>query len=111
MRKEEKRPRNAETVESSLPYSVRSKTQKLIAPVQEQLRRAALITAQHAVDENGCKVTLALSDGVGEILRLEFLCADEAQAKVVKKHFRRDAEGYYHKIVELLSQDPKEASK
>ncbi len=107
----EKGARNAETVESSLPYSVRAKTQKLIAPVQEQLRRAALITAQHTIDENGCKVTLALSDGVGEILRLEFLCADEVQAKTVKKHFRRDAEGYYHKIVELLSQNPEEASK
>ena len=78
---------------------------------QEQIRRAALITAQHETDENGCKVTLAMSDGVGEIIRLELLCADEQQAKTVKKHFRRDAEGYYQKIMELLSQDPKEASK
>ena len=107
----DKGARNAETVESSLPYSVRSKTQKLLAPVQEQIRRAALITAQHETDENGCKVTLAMSDGGGEIIRLELLCADEQQAKTVKKHFRRDAEGYYQKIMELLSQDPKEASK
>lgn len=107
----DKGARNAETVESSLPYSVRSKTQKLLAPVQEQIRRAALITARHETDENGCKVTLAMSDGVGEIIRLELLCADEQQAKTVKKHFRRDAEGYYQKIMELLSQDPKEASK
>lgn len=61
----DKGARNAETVESSLPYSVRSKTQKLLAPVQEQIRRAALITARHETDENGCKVTLAMSDGVG----------------------------------------------
>ena len=33
--------RNADAVESSLPYSVRAKALRLIAPVEEKLRRAA----------------------------------------------------------------------
>ena len=94
--------RNADTVESSLPYSVRSKALKLIAPVEERLRRAAMITAKHTLGEEGCHVTLAMSDGKGEVVRLELLCAGEEQAKRIEKRFRRDAEGTYQQIMELL---------
>lgn len=103
----EKGARNADAVESSLPYSVRAKALKLIAPVEERLRRAAMITAQHAIGEGSCTVMLSMADGKGEILRLSFLCAGEDQAKHIEKNFRRDAEGYYQKIVELLSEEKK----
>ncbi len=99
----EKGIRNADTVESSLPYSVRRKASKLVAPIEEKMRRAAMITAKHTVNEEGCFVELALSDGKGEIMKLSFLCADEAQAQNIEKNFRRDAENYYLKIAELLS--------
>ena len=100
----EKGARNADTVESSLPYSVRSKALKLIAPVEEKMRRAAMITARHTLDDDGCFVQLALSDGKGEIINLRFLCADEEQALAIEKNFRRDAESYYLRITELLSE-------
>ena len=103
----EKGARNADAVESSLPYSVRSKARKLIAPVEDRMRRAAMISAKHHGTDGGVRVELAMSDGVGEILRLSFLCAGEDQAKQIEKNFRRDAEGYYQKIVELLSQKNK----
>ena len=99
----EKGIRNADTVESSLPFSVRRKASKLVAPVEEKMRRAAMITAKHTVGEEGCIVQLALSDGKGEIMNLSFLCPDEAQAQSIEKNFRRDAESYYLKIAELLS--------
>ena len=101
----EKGARNADTVESSLPYSVRSKAMKLIAPVEEKMRRAAMITARHSVDDEGCFVQLALSDGKGEIINLRFLCSDEEQAKKIESNFRRDAENYYLRIAELLSEE------
>ena len=100
----EKGARNADAVESSLPYSVRRKAERLLAPVQERLRRAAMIMARHTKDENGCTVELAMSDGKGELIRMNLLCAGEEQAKQIEKHFRRDAEGYYQKIVKLLSE-------
>ena len=98
----EKGARNADAVESSLPYSVRSKALKLLAPVEERLRRAAMITARHQLDENGCTVELAMGDGKGEVIRMRLLCADEEQARTMEKRFRRDAEGYYQKIMELF---------
>ena len=100
----EKGIRNADTVESSLPYSVRSKASKLVAPIEEKMRRAAMITAKHKVNDEGCFVQLALSDGKGEIINLRFLCADEAQAQLIENNFRRDAENYYLRIAELLSE-------
>ena len=100
----EKGARNADAVESSLPYSVRSKALRLLAPVEEQMRRAAMLTARHTLSENGCTVELAMEDGKGEVMHLQLLCADENQARRIEKHFRKDAEGVYQRVMELLSE-------
>ncbi len=102
----EKGARNADAVESSLPFSVRKKVDKLIAPVEQRLRRASMITARHeTAGDGGCFVELALADGKGEVMRLRFLCAGEEQAELIEKNFRRDAESYYQKIARLMTED------
>lgn len=101
----EKGLRDARTVESSLPYSVRAKALKLIEPVEERLARAAMIRAESEQAEDGWRVRLGMSDGKGEIISLELLVANEQQAKTIRKHFRRSAEGIYQQIVELLSEE------
>ena len=95
----EKGARNADAVESRLPYSVRAKALKRIAPVEERMRRLAMITARHTTDEKGCMVELAVADGKGELIHLHLLCSGEEQAKKMEKRFRKDAESYYQKIV------------
>ena len=100
----EKGARNAEAVESSLPYSVRTKSARLLAPVQERMRREASIVARHELSEDGCTVTLAMGDGKGDLIRLSFVCAGEEQAEKIEANFRRDAETYYQRIAELLSE-------
>ena len=91
-------------VESSLPYSVRTKALKLIAPVEERMRRAAMITAEHSVTEDGCTVHLAMADGKGKIIDLSFLCAGEEQAAEIEKRFRRSAEEYYQRIAQMFTE-------
>ena len=103
----EKGERNADAVESSLPYSVRTKAIKLIVPAGEAMRRAGMITARHTKEAGGYIVELALSDGQGEILHLNLLASDEAQAKQMERNFKRQAEKYYHKFVEMLSEKKK----
>ena len=100
----EKGARNADAVESSLPYSVRVKAQRQLAPVQERLRRAAMLVAQHEQSAEGCMVELAMSDGKGEVLHLRLLCAGEEQAKQMERNFRRNAEQLYQKLTALLSE-------
>ena len=68
------------------------------------MRRQAMITARHTLDEKGCMVELAVADGKGEMIHLHLLCSGEEQARGMEKRFRKDAEAYYQKIVELLSQ-------
>lgn len=99
----EKGAKNVELVETSIPYSVRSKASKLLAPERERLRRAAMIRASHTVNKNGCFVELAMSDGEGDIIQLRLLCGGEEHAKKIEKNFRKGAESYYQRIVDLLS--------
>ena len=103
----DKGARNADAVESSLPYSVRSKALKLLEPIAEEMRRQAMITARHTLQEDGCFVELAMSDGAGEIVHLRLLVAGEEQAKRIEKRFRKTAEKTYHQIVELLDGEEK----
>lgn len=97
---------NEDTVESSIPYSVRLKAENKARPLIEKMKRDALIGASHArVKNGGCNVHLSLSDGLGEIISMTALVADETQAGKIEKNFRNNAENYYQKIVALLTED------
>ena len=100
----EKGRKNAEAVSNSLPYSVRSKALRLIEPVDERLRREAMITATHTVENNVCTVSLSMSDSQGEIISMRFICADEDQARRIRKKFRREAEKIYEKIIGVFEE-------
>ena len=100
----DKGARNVDQVENSLPYSVRTKAARLLAPLQEKMRRDASIVARHETDGENCTVILGMGDGQGELISLRFLCANEEQEKKIEKNFRRDAESYYHRIAEMLSE-------
>ena len=99
----EKGDRNGETLEDSIPYSVRVKAEERLAPVAAAMRRAAMIEAAHSRQEDGCRVELGLSDGLGDIIRLRLLCSGEEQAALIERNFRADAEDFYHRIIEMLS--------
>ena len=95
--------RNCEVLEGSLPYSVRAKAQRLMGPVIEEMRRSDMILANHEAGENGVTVYLSMSDGVGTVLDLRILTADEAQARRVERNFKKDAEGFYNSFLRALS--------
>ncbi len=95
---------NGEILEITLPYSVRKKAERAAAPVVEEMRRSAMILANHEVGSNGVTVYLAVNDGVGSIFDLKILAADEAQAKRIEKNFRRNAEAYYNRFITELSE-------
>ena len=98
----EKGDRNCEIVESSLPYTLRSRLEKKLSPLAEGMRRRAMITAEHEGDEGACRVHLSLADGLGEIMDGRFLCGGEAQAEKIEANFRDRAEAIYNQIMEML---------
>jgi len=98
----EKGARNAAEVSGSLPFSVRDKADKALAPVAERLERLNMISCSHSAGANGVKVSLRMDDGVGELISLNLLCPDEERAVVMEKNFRKKAEEYYKSISEML---------
>ncbi len=101
----EKGDRNGDAVESSLPYTVRTKVDSAIAPVVRAMNRNAMIRTSHSMSpEGGCQVELSMEDGVSEVIFVRLLAADEAQAETMEKKFRADAEHFYQHMVEILSE-------
>lgn len=96
--------RNGEILESGLPYSVRVKAERTLAPVAEEMRRSAMILANHEVTKGGVTVYLAMSDDMGSLFDLKILAADEEQAKRIEKNFKKNAESFYQSFVEQLSE-------
>lgn len=99
----EKGAKNVEIVENDIPYSVRSRAEKLLKPLRDRLRREAMIKTSHVNEKNGCFVQLSMSDGEGDVINLRLLCGGEEQAKTMEKNFRKRAESFYQQFIELLS--------
>lgn len=89
-------------IETSLPISVRDNADVGMLPVAERISREAMIHVSHGMGASGCTVNLALSDGKGTILNLSALVGDEEQAQIIEKKFRKDAEAYYVRILNLF---------
>ena len=97
--------RNSQAVESSLPWCVRARTEKLVTPVAARLRRDAMIVTGHEQLEDGTALAeLSLSDGKGPMLRLSVLCAGQEQAAEIEARFRSNAEQTYARIMQLLTE-------
>ena len=94
----------AETLDTSLPYSVRTHAEKAAEAEAAEISRRNCIQVEHSITETGCTAELVLNDGISDILRLRILCADEEQAKLIEKKFRRNAEETYQKIIAVLSE-------
>ena len=95
--------RNCEILEDGLPYSIRAKAVRTLAPVAAEMRRSEMILANHETGPGGTSVYLAMNDGQGTIFDLKILAADEEQARRMERNFRRRAESYYQRFIEELT--------
>ena len=96
--------RNCEIVENDLPYSVRRKAEDAVGPVADDMRRSAMILANHEMSDAGVTVYLAVSDGIGNIFDLKILASGEEQAVRIENNFKKNAEKYYNRFIEELSE-------
>ena len=99
----EKGRENAETLSTSLPYSLRSAAEKRLTPVAEMLSRYSLITTETLEKENGKYVHLSVSDGEFTLLDMTLYCGAGEDIPRIKKNFRRNAENIYSEIFTNLS--------
>jgi len=95
--------RNGEVTENNLPYSVRMKASRAAAALRSELSRNAMIkTVSEANPDGGFTVSLSLSDGLGSIISMEMFSGNEQQAAALEKGFRKNAEGIYNALLDML---------
>ena len=99
----EKGVRNGRITEDSLPYAVREHAENVTFTYRSTQARNAMIKTSHAVNSDGSfRVVSSLSDGIGEILLLELLAANEQQARALENGFRKNAEGVYNALIGMI---------
>jgi len=95
---------NGEVLEKNLPFSVRLRAENAAAFVRANLNRDAMIITDRKVTDNGeYRITLSLSDGIGDIFSMELFAANEKQANALEDGFRKDAEKIYHSIIKMIT--------
>ncbi len=99
----EKGRTNAQTLCTSLPYSVRSAAEKRLGPVAEMLSRYSLIRTETLEEENGKYVRLSVSDGECTLVDMKLYCGGGEDIPVIRKNFRCDAENIYREIFSMLT--------
>ena len=95
--------KNSEICQSSLPYSVRMKADRLIAAHRQELVRRAQVRARVERRENGTyTVELSLSDDVDNVMRLQLMVATQEMAEDLAQRFKRNPEQVYSQLVTAL---------
>lgn len=95
--------RNSREMETRIPYTVRLRAGKNASQIARVLSRNAMIRTGHSAREDGSfVVSLAMADGLGDIMKLELLSGTEDQAKTMEAKFRKNAESLYARIAALL---------
>ncbi|MDR2572420.1 MAG: DUF4364 family protein [Oscillospiraceae bacterium] len=97
--------RNGELLEKNIPRSVRTRAEDAAALVRIAQNRDSMIKTERRVgDDGGYKVSLSLSDGVGEVISMELFATNEERASALEKGFRKNAEKIYHNIVKMIAE-------
>ena len=63
-----------------------------------------MILANHENTGEGVTVYLSMGDGKGTLIDLKLLATDERQAEAMERNFKKSAEQYYQRFLELLSE-------
>lgn len=95
--------KNSGICQSSLPYSVRLKADRLIADYRQELRRRSQVEARVECRENGTyTVLLSLSDDVDNVMRLQMMVATREMAEDLARRFEKNPEQIYARLVSTL---------
>lgn len=105
----EKGKLNSAACESSLPYSVRCRCDEDLAPINAALRREAQVRGEKRNNTDGSVTArMALDDANGNLMTLELLCPDEAQADRLINGFRARPEQVFNTVLQALTGDSEE---
>ncbi len=93
--------------ESSLAFSVKQKCDVNVVPINDAIRREAMVKAYTEHDQDGnLRVQLLLNDMSGNLFSLNLVSPTEEQAEILCANFKRRPERIFNEILTtLLSQE------
>lgn len=95
--------RNSEICESSLPYSVRIRTDKNIAAYNKMILRRNQVQSRVLQRENGTfTAELLLRDDLDSVMKLELMVATEEMARDLADRFKKNPEQIYSRMLQAL---------
>lgn len=86
----------------SLSVVIRQRCDRRVIPVNEQLRRKAMVRSRVEPDGNGYRLRLAFSDETGDLLTLTLWTPDEACARRASERFQRDPGQVYDGVLDAV---------
>jgi hypothetical protein len=99
----DKGARNGEITEERLPFTVRQVAENTVVTVRTSQNRDAMIKTSKSFNEDGTlTVLLSLSDGLGEITKIELHAVNEHQANEFINGFRKNAEKTYNAMIRTI---------
>lgn len=100
----EKGRTNGKTTEEELPYSVRVRCDRNVAAMNKKLQRARQIRTEVSPrpDGSGYTAKLILDDEQGNVMTLEMLAPDAAQAEILCANYKAKPEEFYNAILMKL---------
>jgi hypothetical protein len=102
----EKGLRNSKICESSLPYSVRLRSDRNLSACNRNLRRKSQVRATSTKRENGTyTVNLSLFDDLGSVMELNLMVVRKEMAQMLESRFLKNPEQLYSQIIDLLLAD------
>ena len=95
--------RNAKVTEDSLPASVRQHASTALATVRSTQNRDSMIKTMHMSNEDGtCTAILSMSDGLGDVIKIELHSLSEQQAVKLENGFHKNAEKSYNALIKSI---------
>jgi hypothetical protein len=93
-----------------LPSSVRRQAQRSVLRTMARLRQDAAVTVETTQKDDKTLITsMKMSDGRDEIIRIDMLVVNRAQAVMLEKNFRKNAGVIYNAVLETLLKEYEEA--
>ena len=98
---------SGKVTEEELPYSVRVRCDKNVAELNKQLQRARQVRSQvlERTDGSGFTARMILDDEGGNVMTLEMLAPDRAQAELLCQRFQDQPERIYNHILSQLLEE------
>ncbi len=93
----------ARQLESSLPLTMREKAYKYAMELLENQRVERENPVTVTPENEGYRVTCTVSDGSIDLLRVSVFAANTEQARLIKKNFHKNPEGFYKTLIAMLS--------